>query len=129
MGGVEDNQMIEAFTPDRADQPFGVPVLPGRMDLRGPVANAQGPEPLAEDGAIRSIVVPHQKARCRIPGKGFGDLLGQPLRGGLRCYLDMQDVPSVVSEHNEDVEPFEPQRGGRKHVDGRDLVGMVAQKA
>ncbi len=40
MGFPEDDQMVEAFPSDRADEPLNVSILPGRLWRRGSVPDA-----------------------------------------------------------------------------------------
>jgi len=37
---AEYDEMVEAFTPERADQPFGVSILPGRARCDWMIADA-----------------------------------------------------------------------------------------
>lgn len=40
MSFAEDDDVIEAFSADRADQPFRMPILPGRTGSRRMISNA-----------------------------------------------------------------------------------------
>jgi hypothetical protein len=43
------NDMIKTFAPDRADQPFAIPILPWGLRRRWPIANAQRPNAPAKE--------------------------------------------------------------------------------
>jgi hypothetical protein len=44
MGLAENDQMVQALSSDRSDQPFNVGVLPGRTGCRGTISGPVGPE-------------------------------------------------------------------------------------
>ena len=58
MAFAEDYDMINAFPPDRTDQPFCVAALPRKAERRRAVSNADRPNPVDKDPAISSIAVP-----------------------------------------------------------------------
>ena len=45
---AEDDDMIKAFPPDRANQPFRMAILPSRLGRGWPVMNAHGAKPPGE---------------------------------------------------------------------------------
>ena len=48
---AEDDDMVKAFSPDRADQPFRISILPWRAGRDWPVTNAHGTKPPDEKRA------------------------------------------------------------------------------
>ena len=54
------NEMIKTFAPDRADQPFAMPILPWGLGRRWPISNAHRPNASAKDFAIGSIPIADQ---------------------------------------------------------------------
>ena len=54
--GVEDEQMIRALAPDRADQAFNISVLPRRTERRGSVTDPHRPQASLEGGTECSVV-------------------------------------------------------------------------
>src|SRR5262245_18551164 len=65
---VENDNVIQAFTADRADEMLDVGILPrcsrGSVDLCDP----HRPNAITECRTIRFVSVPHQIARCTVPG-------------------------------------------------------------
>jgi hypothetical protein len=58
------NDMIKTFAPDRADQPFAMPIVPWGLRRRWPISNAHRPNASAKDFAIGSIrIVGHTLVR------------------------------------------------------------------
>jgi len=66
---VEHNHMIDALSARRPDQAFNMAVLPRRPKRCRPVPDAHRPDAGLERGAERSVIVPNQVLRCRIPRK------------------------------------------------------------
>ncbi len=62
--------MIQAFPPDRTDQPLGVAVLPWRACRCGMVANAERANSADEYAAVTSIPIADQIARNLLPAAG-----------------------------------------------------------
>ena len=61
--------MVQALSPDRADESFDVSILPGRSRRGWSVANAHGSETSHYGMAVRSVSVPDEVSGCLIPGK------------------------------------------------------------
>ena len=77
---VENEQMISALSPDRADQAFNVSVLPRRAERRWSVPDPHCSQPSLERDPKCSVIVANEIFRCGIPRKRFSDLTRQPLR-------------------------------------------------
>ena len=79
MGLAPHDHVVKTLTSDRADCALDMSVLPWRSRRDRAVANAHRPNPPREHRAISAVVVADEKGRGRVPWKGFGDLMGQPL--------------------------------------------------
>ena len=53
----EYDQVVEAFAPDRADQPLRIPVLPWRCGRNRLVPNAHGTEPAPHGSTVNPILI------------------------------------------------------------------------
>jgi hypothetical protein len=71
--------------------------LPRRSRRDRSVADTHGPHPGREDLSERTVIVAHQVGRRRYPGKGLGDLSGQPLGCRMSRYLELQQLPPAVA--------------------------------
>jgi len=76
----QHHDMVEALASDRSDQPLNMTVLPRRTWRDWSVANAHGSQPACYCGTIGRVTVSDEIARCLIPWKCFGDLLGGSTR-------------------------------------------------
>src|ERR671933_2361524 len=126
---IEDNDVIEAFAADRADHALDIRVLPGRSWRGDDLFDAHRLKALAEPRAIRGIAVAQQIAWRAVPRKGFRDLAGEPVRGGLARDTEVDDLAPIVTEHDEHIEELERDRRDDEHVNGSDAVHVVAQEA
>jgi hypothetical protein len=54
---TEDDDMVEAFPPERANHPFRMPVLPGRARRNEPVTTAHSSQPPGENFAINRVTI------------------------------------------------------------------------
>ena len=88
MSLVQDDDMICALSPDRADHSFNKRVLPRAARGRDHFFDAHVFHSTAEENAIDRIPIPHQILRPCLPRKGFNDLLGCPL--GTRIELTLK---------------------------------------
>ena len=125
----QHHDMVEALASDRADQPFNMTVLPWRAWRDRPVANAHGSQPPGDRGAIRSVAVTDEVARCLSPWECFGDLSGDPL-GGWICRHIGPDAPwPLQTQDDQPVEQFEPDRRNDEQIGTGDVGGVIAQES
>src|SRR6185295_15138313 len=75
----EDHDMIDAFPSDRADQPFGIGILPWRPRRSWLIANTHGAQASGENLTIDLISIAQQISWCLVPSAGFCELAGDPL--------------------------------------------------
>jgi hypothetical protein len=75
---AKDNDMVEHFSPDRANQPFSIGVLPWRSRCRWSVANAHCAKPPDECLAIGAIAITHDIVRRSLPAASPRQLSSKP---------------------------------------------------
>src|ERR1700730_6636184 len=120
--------MIQALSPDRADEPFDVPILPGRPRCGWSIPNSHGSEASRYGMAIRGISVPNEILGCLIPGEGFGDLSGDPFGGRIGGDVDPHQVASLKLDDHQGIEQLEANGRHDKHINGGDVRRMIAEK-
>ena len=76
--------MVEAFSADRANQPFNVWALPRRSEGGENFADLHAFRLRPEGGAIDAVAVPEQVPRRLVPRKRLHELRCGPLGGGMR---------------------------------------------
>src|SRR5690242_12317653 len=90
MVSIQNHEMVQALSSNRANEPLCVSVLPGACWCRQYLLNAQGLQPLANGGAINAIAVTNQIFRRISLGTSFNDLLCNPFCRGMVCHVEVQ---------------------------------------
>jgi len=75
---AQDDEVIDALAPDRADQPFGKAILPRRRRRDRLISYAHGPQSACENDAVDPIPIPDEISRGIIPRKCLGYLMRNP---------------------------------------------------
>ena len=97
---VEDDDVIETFATDRADDALDIAILPWRPRCSDNFLDGHRLSAIAEGLTIRRVAVSQQKSGCGVPGEGLGDLAGQPDLCRVLGDLEMDDFSSLVTEDN-----------------------------
>ena len=84
----EHDQVVNALPPDRADQSFCKAVLPWRTGRDWLVANSHRAQTAGDNSTVNLVTVADQVTWGLVPGKGFGDLLRDPVRRRMRRHID-----------------------------------------
>ena len=80
MGLAKDDDVIQAFSTDRADEPFDMSILPGRTGRSWSVPNSHGSETSHYGRPIPGASIANEVLGCLVPREGLGDLTRDPLR-------------------------------------------------
>ncbi len=125
---ADDDQVVEAFSPDRANHPFNEWVLPRRPRCRDDFLDLHGPDPGANQGTVDAVPVADHVARRAIPWECFCYLLGHSCRTWIGRHAEVDDLPAFVVQNDEDHK--KPERRGRQdeEIDRREILRMVPQK-
>src|SRR5437667_12046299 len=78
MHGVQDDEMVQAVSSDRADQAFGVRILPGTPRCSEYLFNAHCRNPQTDDVAVDAIPIANQIRRRIAHGSGLEAPLASP---------------------------------------------------
>ena len=95
-GFIYDDQVIQAFPTNRADQSLNVGVLPGRLRCRENLTNAQPACCLAKFPSVAPIAIARQVMRGAVPRKGFQQLVSHPFSRGIFRHCHVDGPPAVV---------------------------------
>ena len=119
MSGIQNNEMIESVSTDRADEPLGVRILPRTSRRREHLLSTQGGDPLADCLAVHPIPVANETAGRIATGERFDDLLGGPGRRRMFGHIEMQHPSTLVLQHHEDEQDSQ---GDCRHGEEVDVV-------
>jgi hypothetical protein len=95
---AEDNDMVEAITSDRADEPLRISILPGQVWRDRPIPNAHRPHALNESGTVNTVPITDHVSRRIPPAKRLGDLLRNPFGGRMRGHSQPQKLPTTMQQ-------------------------------
>src|SRR3954464_15387273 len=101
---AEDDHMIKAFASDRADESFGIAVLPWRSRRCRSVANAHRANAPRKCLAIDTVAISNQIGRHWVPAAGFADLPGDPLGSRMRSNANPEDASATMFQHEQSVQ-------------------------
>jgi hypothetical protein len=90
------HDMINAFSADRADEPFCMSVLPRRARGRRSIPDPQRSDAADEYLAVGCITIPDEISRRRLPANGLSELIGDPLRSRMRSHPNPQHLPAAM---------------------------------
>jgi hypothetical protein len=97
---AEDENMIQALAPDRADEPFREGILPRAVrrdeDFGDPHSLHSVPKLLAVD----LVTVAQEIGGRGIVRERVHNLLSGPGRGGMLGDVEVDDTPAVMGEHD-----------------------------
>ena len=125
---IDDDDVVQTFAPDRADDAFDVGILPRRARCRADGRETEGFDGSTERWVEGRVAIVEEEPRVRVVGEGLAELLSGPGGRGVLRHIDMQDAPPVVSQDDEDEEEPAGERGHREEVDGDGRADMVLKE-
>jgi hypothetical protein len=110
---TEDEHVIEAFAPDRADEPLRERVLPRALRRRENLVDPHALHAVPKQLTVDRVAVAKEVGGGGLVREGVHELLSRPGGGGMLGDVEMDDPPAVVSEYDEDEEDAEASGSAR----------------
>jgi hypothetical protein len=129
MAFVQDDDMVQAITPDAADHAFHKRILPRAARRSEYLFDTQAFHAPPKLASIHSVSIPKQVLRSRIPRKPFDDLLSGPLGGGMLRDMEVHHPATVVSEDHQNEQHFESYGRHHKEIDRYQVRDMIFQES
>ena len=107
---IQYDQVVQTFPANGTDDAFAVRVLPGRARCDRDFFDSHAYHAVLEVFAVDAVAIANEKTWCFLVREGVDDLLGGPFGVGIRGNIEMNDLPPIVTEHDEDVQDTEGQR-------------------
>jgi hypothetical protein len=101
---AQDEDVIQALTPDRTDEPFREGVLPRAGGRGQDFGDPHALHALPERGTIGVVTIAQEIGRRGVVREGVHDLLGGPVGRGVLGDVEVDHTPAMVGEHDEDKE-------------------------
>src|SRR2546428_1944240 len=121
---IEDDDVVQAFTADRADQAFGEGILPGGAWGDEDLVDSHVRDSASEVVTIDRVPIAEHIFGRRFIGKSVEHLASRPHGGWVGGDVDMDEVAAIVAEGEEDKEQAEGEGGDHEEIDGGDLAEM-----
>src|SRR5215470_16335944 len=125
---IQNYNMIQAFTANRADQPFREGILPGTPGRSDHFFHSQGVDPPAKLVAIDRVTIPDQIPLGVTFRKRLGHLLTRPFRRRMLGDAKVQNSPALVLDDQENKQYPQANRRHREEVDGNDFTEVIVQE-
>ena len=118
---IENEQVIEAFGPQRSHPALGNGIGARRSERSADLPDAEAAQSLFEGFPIATVTIMNEEPRCLVvPATAFDKLLRHPLGCRMLRYPEVQDFPAGVVNYEEDVERPEKDRLDAEEVTGPD---------
>jgi hypothetical protein len=128
MAFVQDDHVVQAFTPNTPNQPLDIRILPrtpgGDYDLFDPHMLY----PLPKGSAIDAVPIAQEIPRGLVPREGLNDLLGGPRGRGMLGDVEVDDVTSIVEQDDQDKEHRVPHGGDHQEIQGHQVRPVSREK-
>jgi hypothetical protein len=98
---VEDDEMVQTFPSDRANEALAIRILPRGMRSREHLLNPHRMDGCRERLAINSVAIAQEVAWRAIPGEGLEQLSGRPFCGGMRGYAKVKESAAIMRQNPE----------------------------
>jgi hypothetical protein len=125
---AENDDMVQALAPDRADQSLREGVLPRAVRRRQDFTDGHALEALAEHLTVDRVAVAKEVGGGGVVREGVHDLLGRPGGGGMLGDIEVEDAPPVVGEHDEDEQDAQARGGDGEEIDGDEVADVIGQE-
>src|SRR5882724_1429263 len=119
---AQNEDMIETFAPDRADESLGERVLPRAVGRGQHFMDPQALHSVLERVTVDAVAIAEEIERRAVLRERVDELLGGPGGGGMLGDVEVEDTAAVVGEHDQDEKDAEPGAGHGEEID-RDQVG------
>jgi len=98
---VEYDDVVQAFSSNRAQKPISVRILPGRLCSTDDLLHPHVSDTLPKLVAIDTVTVTDQKSRRCIFGKCLADLLSCPLGRRMRGDVEVDHMSLMMTKKDE----------------------------
>jgi hypothetical protein len=128
MGLVHRDHVVTQITSATFDPPLSDSILPRTFDQCSNRANIQGADRSGNLAAEFRVAVKDQESCSSLKRKCFSQLLNHPGTCRMTSHIEVQDLPSVVTDHEKAVKQAKSHRRDSEEIHRRDSFAMVLKK-
>src|SRR3974377_1448999 len=125
---VDDDNVIQAFSPYRPDQPLHVGILPGRAWSTKHLFDAQPCGRLTEYLPIVAVAITQEIPRSRVPREGLQKLLGRPLRRRMAGDREVHEPTAVMAKDYEHKQQAKCGGWNDEEISRDEILDVIGQK-
>jgi hypothetical protein len=126
---VQDDHVVQAFTAETSDQPFGVRVLPRTPWGDDHFLAPHVPYSLPKRGTVDAIPIAQEIPRGLVPREGINDLLCGLLRSGMLSDVEMYETSSLMGQDEQDEQHVVGDRRHDKEIQGHQILQVALQES
>ena len=127
-GAVEDDDVVQTFAANRANDPFHVGPLPRRPWSRQYLFDSHDFHLLYELLAEDPVPIPQEIAGCRLSREGLPELVRRPFCGRVGGDAEVENASAVVRQHQKHVKNLKADRRHREEVDRNHARHVIFQE-
>jgi hypothetical protein len=128
MSFAQDQNVVQTLASDGADEPFREGVLPRALRSGEDFTDPHALHALLKYVAVDAVAIAKEIRRCAVVRESLHDLLGGPVSGGVLGYVEVDDAPTMVSEHDQNEEDVQARGGNREEIERDQVADMVGQE-
>jgi len=125
---MEDDEMVQTFPSDRANEALAIGILPRGVRSGENLVNPHRMDGCRERLDINSVAIAQQVAWRTIPGEGLNQLPGCPFCRGMRGYAKVKESAAIVRQNQKNEEQTERRCRNQKEVCRDQFLGMIFQE-
>src|SRR5664280_3288362 len=125
---TENDHVIQALSTQCTDHSLHIGILPGRAGRNELLVHLEARNAPPEFSAIDTIAIPQKNFWCPLERECLHNLLPRPKRRGRFGDCDVDDLPPLVQQNDEDEKHAEGRGRNGEEIDRSDLAGVVAKK-
>src|SRR6266851_525423 len=128
MALVQSDDMIEAVSAQRSDEPLHERVLPWTSRCAENLFDPHALNPPLKRAAVDRVAISKEVFRRAVPWEGFNDLLRCPLSSRILGYVEVQNLPSRMFKYDQDEEELESNRRYDEEIDRYQVMHMILEE-
>ena len=125
---IEDDDVVETLSANRADEALDIGCLPGRSERGENFGNHHAFGLGSKDISIDTVTIPEQVSRRFVPRKGLQELCCSPFGGRMFRHVKMDNAPAIMSQDKKHIQDPESDSGHHEEVYGNQLLEVVFQE-
>ena len=113
---IENDNVIQALSPDATNDSLDIRILPGRARGRRHFFDTETFHSTAKSNSVDAVPVTYQVAWSRVEGESFHDLLSSPFRSRMVRRVEVNDLSPFMTQNDKYIQDSEGSRGDGEKI-------------